>query len=160
MSARAVHLASVLGIQKRRPVFLYKNRASFSGFELEYPVEAQKLNHGLNLWLQSLQNDLAGIFRKTAKNTQQETDARTVDEIHIRHLDFGMNKGIFPKRPDLLLKLRGPACIEASPQNFKSDGFAIGMRIKESFHRWPTYIRASRECKWRTLEIALGLSLP
>ena len=160
MSAQVVHLASVLVIQKGRPIFLYKNRAPVLGFELEYPVQAQKLNHGLNLGFQSLQNDLAGIFRKTAKNTQQEADARTVDEIHIRHLDFGMNKGIFPKRPDLLLKLRGPACIEARSQNFKSDGFAIGMRIKENFHRWPTYIRASRECKWRTLEIALGLSLP
>jgi hypothetical protein len=160
MSAQGVHLATFRGIPKGRPVFLYKNRASFSGFELEDPMEAKKLDHGLDLGLQSLQNDFAGIFRKAAQDAQQETDARTVDEIHIRHLDFGMNKGIFPKRPDLLLKLRRPACIEASPQNFKSDGFAIGMRIKESFHRWPTYIRTSRECKWRTPEIALGLSLP
>ena len=160
MSAQVAHLASVLGIQKERPVLLCKNRASVSGFELEYSVKAEKLDHGLDLGFQSLQYNLACVFWKTTKNAQQGSDSRTVDEINIGHLDFGMDQRVVPKRSDLLLKLGRPARIEARPEDFESDGFAIGMRIKESFHRWPTYIRTSCECKWRTLEIALGLSLP
>jgi len=131
-----------------------------SRFELEYSVKAEKLDHSLDLGFKSLQYDLACVFWKTAQNAEKGSDSRTVDKIDIRHLDFGMDQRVVPKRSDLLLKLGRPARIEARPEDFESYGSPISVRIKKSFHRLTTYIRTCGESKWGTPEIDLGVSLP
>ena len=160
MSAGRPSLASAMGVECECPFLDYPKGGPLSRLELENSMETQKFDHSLDLGLQSLQYDLAGILRKPPQDAQQESDSRAVDEIHIRHFDFSMNKGVAPKRSDLLLKLWGPARIQAGPKNFKPDGFSIGMRIKKSFHRWPTYNRACAESKWPRPLIALGVPLP
>ncbi len=160
MSDIASQSMAVVGVEKGCLVLLSKNRCFLSSLELENSVEAQKLDHGLDLGLQSLQNNLAGIFWKAAKNAQQESDSRAIDKIDIRHFDFGVDKRVVPKRPDLLLELGGSSRIESRTENFKSNGSPIGLRIKKSFHTLATFIRKCDESKCGIPEMDLGVSLP
>jgi hypothetical protein len=160
MSDVATQSIEVEGVKKGDSVLPSKNRGVLLRFELEDSVESQKLDHGLDLGLQPLQNDLAGIFWKAAKNAQQESDSRAVDKIDICHFDFGVDKRLIPKRPDLLLELGGPSRIEAGTENFKSNGSTIGLRVKKSFHTLATYIRKCDESKCGAPEMGSGVSLP
>ncbi len=160
MSDLATQSIVDMGVKKRDSVLLSKNRIFLLRLELEDSVEAQKLDYGLDLGLQSLQNDLAGIFWKAAKNAQQESDSRAIDKIDIRHFDFGVDERVIPKRPDLLFELGGPSRIETRSENFKSNGSTIGLRIKKSFHMSATYIPKYDESKCGAPEMDSGVSLP